>query len=348
MKHIALLSALLLSFCVLNAQTVIYVDKNTDEGGDGSNWSSAYKYLNDALDHIQNWGIDSIDSADNGFVYFEIWIAEGTYYTDEGASYVNDDTNSCFEIGHPFYGYDGPIRADIKLLGGFNGSETSSAEFDPIANKVTLSNLIFEEYGIVELGSSNILELSSNDVRLSIEGINITGASTNDFLISYADPSYGIAAGNFINFSNCKFYNIKSENYFLWSNNYENVFNFENCEFVDIHLNGPFVSRGQNFKKSIFKNISTKEYYLHSGTFKNCYFIDNRNMSSSYGYWDKERYIFNFGAQLDHCVIFENIAVNSIVRIDSKVENCTFVNNFVLNRSDPIVATDSIENTLFF
>ena len=157
------------------------------------------------------------------FVYFEIWIAEGTYYTDEGASYVNDDTNSSFEIG-PYTGYNGSIRADIKLLGGFNGSETSSAEFDPIANKVTLSNLIFEEYGIVELGSLKLLEMSSPFLELSIEGIDFTGASTNDFLISYADTNYS-TVGN-VHISNCKFYNIKSENSFLWS--YFENFNFEN------------------------------------------------------------------------------------------------------------------------
>ena len=34
---------------LLLGQTIIYVDKDASEGGDGTSWPSAYKYLNDAL-----------------------------------------------------------------------------------------------------------------------------------------------------------------------------------------------------------------------------------------------------------------------------------------------------------
>ena len=49
MKVLAIFSSLLFLFSFLNAQTVIYVDKDAAQGGNGSNWSSSFKYLNDAI-----------------------------------------------------------------------------------------------------------------------------------------------------------------------------------------------------------------------------------------------------------------------------------------------------------
>ena len=70
-------------------------------------------------------------------------------------------------------------------------------------------------------------------------------------------------------------------------------------------------------------------------------------MSSSYDSWATLKYIFST-AFMRNCVVYENISVSSIVDSSCDVENCTFVNNIVLNSRDPIVATDHIENTLFF
>ena len=51
-----------------SALPVLYVDKDAAEGGDGSSWETAYRYLHDALEH-----------ATGG----QIWVAEGVYYPDE-------------------------------------------------------------------------------------------------------------------------------------------------------------------------------------------------------------------------------------------------------------------------
>ena len=63
------------------------MDKDASEGGDGTSWVTAHKYLNDALNES---GI--------GNETHQIWIAEGTYYTDEGDFYSNDNQNSKFLI----------------------------------------------------------------------------------------------------------------------------------------------------------------------------------------------------------------------------------------------------------
>ena len=59
----------------------IFVDDNASAGGDGTSWTSAHKYLQDAL-----------ASAEYGD---EIWVAEGTYKPDQGAGKtVGDRTAS--------------------------------------------------------------------------------------------------------------------------------------------------------------------------------------------------------------------------------------------------------------
>ncbi|MGD8969736.1 MAG: hypothetical protein PVI07_19700, partial [Anaerolineae bacterium] len=71
----ALLAALALSLnCepALADNPVIYVDADATTGGDGQSWSTAYRYLQDAL-----------DEANSGGGSYEIWVAEGVYYPDE-------------------------------------------------------------------------------------------------------------------------------------------------------------------------------------------------------------------------------------------------------------------------
>ena len=103
---------------LLLGQTIIYVDKDASEGGDGTSWSSAYKFLNDALDYV-----------DNRSGRYDLWVAEGTYYTDEGNLYANDDQNSTYLV---------PSTVD-SILGGFSGTETSADQADSTKYLTTLS-----------------------------------------------------------------------------------------------------------------------------------------------------------------------------------------------------------------
>jgi hypothetical protein len=69
MKAFKLIFGLLAMIQVASAK-IIYVDDDASAGGDGSSWSSAHKYLQDAL---------AISEAGD-----EVWVAEGTYKPDQG------------------------------------------------------------------------------------------------------------------------------------------------------------------------------------------------------------------------------------------------------------------------
>jgi len=79
---------------------VVYVEDNASAGGDGSSWTSAHKYLQDALA-----GVASGD---------EIWVAEGTYKPDQGAGILEGNQTASFNLVN-----------GVGMYGGFAGTETA-------------------------------------------------------------------------------------------------------------------------------------------------------------------------------------------------------------------------------
>ena len=98
-----LLFALCLFTVGLTAQTLIYVDADATGSGDGSSWENAYNNLNPAID----------GAAEGAFIL----VADGTYRAV--STFV--------------------IDKELTLLGGFNGTETSTDQADPVANVTILS-----------------------------------------------------------------------------------------------------------------------------------------------------------------------------------------------------------------
>ncbi len=107
LRNSLFLSISLLACCSLSAAT-IYVDAAMS-GGDGLSWSSAYGDLQDAL---------AAASAGD-----EIWVKNGTYLPTTGT-----DRNAYFQV-----------PSGVKLYGGFLGTETSLATWNPAATATILS-----------------------------------------------------------------------------------------------------------------------------------------------------------------------------------------------------------------
>jgi hypothetical protein len=119
---------------------VIYVDAEADPGGNGSSWGSAYKYLQDALSEANA----------NGATNYEIWVAEGVYYPDEGAGTIADSRTMSFTLRYN----------NVQLYGGFTGTETAREQRDWEANVTVLSgdidnNDITDDYGVTKTPTFN-------------------------------------------------------------------------------------------------------------------------------------------------------------------------------------------------
>mgnify|MGYP006270900901 CR=1 FL=1 len=99
------------------AQTVVHVDANAPDGGDGTAWGSAYNLLNSAL-----------TEANGGTGAYEIRVAAGVYYPDE-----NNPSASL-----PSFAIE---RDGIRLLGGYpaNSYQSGGGMRNPDANPTILS-----------------------------------------------------------------------------------------------------------------------------------------------------------------------------------------------------------------
>ncbi|TRX48573.1 T9SS type A sorting domain-containing protein [Fulvivirga sp. M361] len=135
------------------SQTRYFVDADASGSNDGSSWENAFLNLSDALTVIAEGD--------------EIWMAEGTYLPGNSR----------------FSSYN--IRvSDLKIYGGFNGTETDLTERDITANPTILSGEIGGSaasdniHRIIFFGlSSGTLEINGLTIR---DAYNISrGASSN-------------------------------------------------------------------------------------------------------------------------------------------------------------------------
>jgi len=130
------------SFPITLTPPILYVNSGAVGSSDGSSWSDAFSDLQSAL----------TEAADGD----QLWVAQGTYYTDS----ASDKTKSFL------------INKDIKLYGGFNGTESLLSERDPVNNTTILS----ADIGVQNTTSDNsyhVLVLESGAEDTVIDGFTI-------------------------------------------------------------------------------------------------------------------------------------------------------------------------------
>ncbi len=153
------------------AQDRVYVDKDATAGAnDGTSWANAYTTLQAALD---------VTNA-NGATDYELWVAEGAYYPDEGGGRSDNDRTQYFRI----------IRDNVHIYGGFAGNETLREERNWAAHPVILSGDIDGD-GTLSGNSFHVFYLNG---RADNGGEPITNATTLDGVTitgGNADRDYG-------------------------------------------------------------------------------------------------------------------------------------------------------------
>ena len=120
----------------------LYVSSNVPEGGNGTSWENAFRYLQDALEQTEARRGD------------EIWISDGTYFPDDGWSVTEGDRLSSFVV-----------KDEVSLFGGFSGIELSKEERDPETNQTILSGEIVPGDENKEFWSIHILTLVLNQAN---------------------------------------------------------------------------------------------------------------------------------------------------------------------------------------
>jgi predicted outer membrane repeat protein len=179
----AIVFAMLVSGGNLNAKT-LYVNAKAAPGGKGTSWSSAYKFLRDALDHSGNGD--------------QIFVAKGTYYPDDGASGLFGSRKMSFEL------------KGQKVYGGFAGNETSLAQRNVAANTSVLSGAIWSGDNASDFWSLHVVVANQNstlDGFIVEDGHANGGHSWNYPNVTEFDRGGGcyVEAGKILTLANCTF-----------------------------------------------------------------------------------------------------------------------------------------------
>lgn len=154
------------------AGKIIYVDAEAPTGGDGSSWTDAYNYLQDAL-----------ADANSSVKPLEIWVAQGVYKPDRGAGITPGDRTATFQLIN-----------GVTLKGGYAGAGTP----DPNACDIQLYETIlsgdligddamgFDEYNWrvflnKDENSYNVVTGSRTDRTAVLDGFTVIGGNANDY-----------------------------------------------------------------------------------------------------------------------------------------------------------------------
>ncbi|WP_298418418.1 choice-of-anchor Q domain-containing protein [uncultured Kordia sp.] len=129
----------------------LFVNGNATGLNDGSSWTNAYTSLQDAL--------ATVNAGE------EIWVASGTYKastTDRTQSFtVNND--------------------DVKLYGGFAGTETSLSQRDIANNETILSgDILSNDNSVIEFTESTRSDNTQHIIRLNAHNTTIDGFTISD------------------------------------------------------------------------------------------------------------------------------------------------------------------------
>lgn len=142
---------------------VVVVDADAAPDGDGRSWATAFRYLQDALACVRDEA--GAGQACEGVT--EIWIAEGTYYPDEGAGQTDNNVHSRFELVE-----------GVSLYGGFSGAEYARDQRDWRAHPTILDGDL-NQNGTFAGNAFSILNLGSTGMRsVVVDGFTVRGANS--------------------------------------------------------------------------------------------------------------------------------------------------------------------------
>jgi len=138
------------------AGTIRYVDADAGGNNNGSSWTDAYIYLQDAMKDANSVPGD------------EIWVAEGTYKPDSNTADPNSGAR-----GATFQ-----LISGVAIYGGFAGGESTLGERDWQTNQTILSGDINTPADNND-NSYHVVTASGTDATAVIDGFTITAGNAN-------------------------------------------------------------------------------------------------------------------------------------------------------------------------
>jgi len=168
MKKTNLIFIVLFLFFTINgfSQPDFYVDSAAAGTQNGTSWANAFVTLQDAL-----------TASSSGDV---IWVANGTYYPDEGAGQTDNTLSSTFFI-----------KSGVKVYGGFAGTETQLNQRDITGNKAILNGDIDGDQSFSG-NAYHVVKFDRASDQTVLDGFVITGGYANGDAFLHDEDGGGI------------------------------------------------------------------------------------------------------------------------------------------------------------
>ncbi len=165
-----------------------YVDVAMPANGNGYSWSSAKRDLQEAIDSVAAGG--------------EVWVKQGTYLPTRdpnGNATPTDTRDKNFHL----------TTKDVKLFGGFTGTETQLSQRNAVTNLTTLSGDLDGINGTAD--AYHVLLIKGRTTASLVDGFTIKGGRANGSgtfsvsgtLFSQADGGGITNNGSSLTISNC-------------------------------------------------------------------------------------------------------------------------------------------------
>ncbi len=296
---------ILILICCDSQATTFYVDDDATGANDGSSWTDAYNYLQNAL-------ADAV-SGD------EIWVAEGTYKPDQGAGQTPGNQNATFQL-----------VSGVKLFGGFPSGGGNWQQRDPDKFPTILSGDLNGDDTYSNLPGPGFWDWWMADICNALnswcDGFDYDYSGIVDSLdypffwmlhSHYTDNSAHVVTGSWTSPNTLLDGFTVTAGCGSWpSNSGGGMYNLEDC-----------LARISN---CIFSNnmaVTSNGGGMYNGTnsspsLVNCSFINNLATPDHDEFWDPEDDVFTF--MEGHGAAMYNDTGSSPVLI-----NCTFTNNAV-------------------
>ncbi|MGA2071613.1 MAG: right-handed parallel beta-helix repeat-containing protein, partial [Sedimentisphaerales bacterium] len=315
---------------------IIYVDANATGAKNGSSWTDAYTYLQNAL--------NAAGSSDS------IWVAQGTYKPDRNKSYPNGTGSRTATF---------QLKNGVALYGGFPSGGGNWSSRDPNIHQTILSgdlagndanvpdpcNLLTEPTRAEN--SYNVVTGSYTDATAILDGFTIEAGNANSSVwpddvgggmlnisssctvnnCTFVENSSGAEGGGMYNFeatctvNNCTFIENSSGTTGGAMNNSQSDSHISNCTFL---RNAAFYGGG---------GICSYLYLSNHPVVVNCSFISNKG----FGAGNNAGGLYNIESspEVNNCSFINNSAIygGGVSNINSSypiITNCTFSGNSAL------------------
>jgi predicted outer membrane repeat protein len=281
-RCIFILSFLLIQLVPIRADNIYFVSMQGSDAQVGTSWNTAFQTVQKALSVAQEGD--------------EIWIAQGTYYPDEGPGQDNNATTATFNVGN-----------GIKMIGGFSGTEAHLSDRPTPLLPTILSGDINQSQSFS--GNSECVVSLNYSTDVLLEGLIVERGNASNLGGGLRGSFSGVIIRN------CTFRNNRASHHGGAVAGQYMFGDFEDCHFI---------------QNSAGKNGGAVHLDLFEGSIKGCRFDDNNTDDKGGALW-----VQNWSnGKVTNCRFDDNQAddYGAATYFSScynlKITQCVFYNNF--------------------